>query len=239
MEILFIRHGESLNNRDKHSKDTSRYHDIGLTKLGKCQCYSCPQIKSEDADIIFTSPLTRALKTTNILCKYVKKRVVVLPEISEFEEVCNYGDIKSLSNSFDNDVLTDKKYKDFNWGMVNKLGIFRNSHDGVDNKKIQLLLVQFLKSFLDNMPLKYKKIIIICHAKYINLFLKTYSKNHDSNKWIKNTEHIYTKYDGITFNIVNRVIYKLRKFRNIKDDPIKLIDNDIYNNTKKICYKNI
>ena len=164
MEVLFIRHGESVSNQwSKYNihgnpqKDTSLYHDSPLSNYGKNECYSVRPLTHDDADVVFVSPLTRALNTASIICRNIKNKVYVLREVSEFEKICKNNKINSFSNSFRNIDELKEKYKSFNWNLVESLSIFRYSKKGYDNDKIQQLLCQFLVSYLAS--LKYKKII--------------------------------------------------------------------------------
>ena len=232
MEIIFIRHGEAQHNRDREQNiDISKYWDSPLTSLGKNQCYNCPKIK--DADIIFTSPLTRALNTTDIICGDLKKDIYVLREIAEFESICKDGKINRFTGSFREQSYVKKRFPNFNWSLVKELSIFRNSKSGTDNDKIRKLLCQFLKSFLDT--LKYKKIIIISHGAFINKFMEYFGSNYDYNQRLKNCEHVFTIYDGKSFKCTDRKIYKLKKLKDIPEEPLSTISKKLYSKSVDIC----
>ena len=87
--IYFIRHGQALHNPDvdKYGKgclDNEKYFDANLTELGFEQCNSFKEtVLSKSIDIVFTSPLTRTLQTTNTIFADSEIKVLGLEMIRE------------------------------------------------------------------------------------------------------------------------------------------------------------
>ena len=86
MKLLFMRHGECIN------QGTKNYHlqDTGLTREGKCQCkHTAKYLKSENIKCIYSSPRKRAIESAKIVAKHIKVPIVVLKEIDERFKINN------------------------------------------------------------------------------------------------------------------------------------------------------
>lgn len=71
---MFLRHGETVWNAKGISQ--GRVHNR-LSKLGEKQADDAGKaLAYKNVDIIFTSPLYRTLRTSNIVNKYLSKKVV-------------------------------------------------------------------------------------------------------------------------------------------------------------------
>lgn len=88
--VLLIRHGETeWNTLGKFQGCT----DIALSEDGIKQAELLKNRLKEDFDYIYTSPLSRAFETANILASGTDKEVTVAPEIREI----NFGEWEGLT----------------------------------------------------------------------------------------------------------------------------------------------
>ena len=93
MKIIVLRHGETIWNAKGISQ--GRVHNR-LSKLGEKQAAdSREKLVDKDIDIIFTSPLYRTVRTSNIVNKYLNKKIVKDDLIIEMDKGIFSGRLKS------------------------------------------------------------------------------------------------------------------------------------------------
>ena len=81
--ILFVRHGETEHN--KQNKMQGRL-DIPLNEAGKNQAkHTAEQLKNQNIDVIYSSPLSRAKQTAEIINQYHNKPILIDDRINEIE----------------------------------------------------------------------------------------------------------------------------------------------------------
>ncbi|RBP45595.1 histidine phosphatase family protein [Garciella nitratireducens] len=99
--LYLIRHGETIWNRERK---TQGIKNVSLSETGKLQAkYLAKRLKKENIDFIYSSDLSRAYKTAEIVGNHIGKSVQILPEIREM----NFGDWEGLTL---NEI--DKKFHD-------------------------------------------------------------------------------------------------------------------------------
>ena len=78
--IIFIRHNETLWNAENRIQGQL---DLGLSEFGEKQAEILSEaLDSFDFDCVYSSPLVRALKTSEIICRK-KNTLVTIPELAE------------------------------------------------------------------------------------------------------------------------------------------------------------
>lgn len=81
--ILFVRHGETEHN--KQDKMQGRL-DIPLNEVGESQAkHTAEELKNQNIDVIYSSPLARAKQTAEIINKYHNKPILIDDRINEIE----------------------------------------------------------------------------------------------------------------------------------------------------------
>lgn len=157
MKVVFIRHGEpdydSLKNIDlnKISKNIAPLTTKGIENAEKVSY----QETLKDADIILSSPYTRALQTAYIINKNLGKQIIIEPDLREWECEIDY-------NPFNNELEKhiEKEFHLFNGKHTNEC-----KYDWESLSDLGIRAINVIKKY-DN----YKKIIIVTHAMLIRQF---------------------------------------------------------------------
>ena len=90
-EIYLVRHGETDWNKEGKFQGCT---DISLSKEGIQQAHLLKDTLNNDFDYIYTSPLSRAAQTAEILCENHKKiKPVIIPDLREI----NFGAWEGLT----------------------------------------------------------------------------------------------------------------------------------------------
>lgn len=157
MKIVFIRHGEPDYDKLKKmdlsmiSKNIAPLTDLGIESAKRV---SYEEI-IKDADIILSSPYTRALQTSYIINERLNKKIVVEPDLREWECEIDYNPfdkklekrIEKEFHLFNGEHTSNCKY---NWESLSNLG----------NRAINVI-----KKYNN-----YNKIIVVTHAMLIRQF---------------------------------------------------------------------
>jgi len=78
LKLLFVRHGETNYNRDKLVQG---WQETELTALGELQAKEAgEQLRNYDIDVIFSSDLERALRTSEIINKELRQEVRIFQD---------------------------------------------------------------------------------------------------------------------------------------------------------------
>ncbi len=157
MKVVFIRHGEP---------DYDKLIEIDLSRISKniapltingaksAEKASYEKIL-EDADIILSSPYTRALQTAYIINKNLNKMIVVEPDLREWECDIDYNPFdKNLEKSI------EKEFHLFQGKHTNECQYYWESLANLGTRAINVI-----KKYD-----KYDKIIIVTHAMLIRQF---------------------------------------------------------------------
>lgn len=169
MKIYIVRHGETDSNKAK--KVQGQRIDEALNSEGIRQSEELTSNIDKDFDVIFTSPLRRAVQTAEILAKEIEAPVIEKTDIIERD----YG---SLSGK------TWEEMFEFGEGKINfkkedyELGYDYRPYGGEcaeDTKKRLLKFIEELKKDYSN-----KKVLIVAHggilkmAHFLFLGVKSY-----------------------------------------------------------------
>jgi len=100
--VYLIRHGESLHNRD--GNQLSGVTDVVMSPEGIKQCYLLAQcIDRFQIQRIYSSPLSRAIKTANII--FPNQKATIKQDLIEF----NYGEYEGrIANMISGDPIIDQ-----------------------------------------------------------------------------------------------------------------------------------
>lgn len=149
--FYLVRHGET----DYSERNTKIYQGFGVN-LAPLSNKGCKQIKNtskdsrlRNADLILSSPYTRALQTAAIISKKLKTKIVVETDLHEWKANKHYY--------YENDEQADNNYKEF----VEFSGVYR---DGIEKdwESIEMLRTRFLGVL--SRYIKYDKVIVCCHG---------------------------------------------------------------------------
>ena len=81
--IYFVRHGETEYNKQGRSQGRA---DIPLNKVGIFQAEKTSEkLKNTNIDIIFSSPLSRAINTAQIINKYHNAKIIIDERINHYD----------------------------------------------------------------------------------------------------------------------------------------------------------
>jgi Fructose-2,6-bisphosphatase len=89
-ELYFVRHGETLWNKSGRFQGCT---DIPLSEQGIYQANRLREKLSNQFDCLYTSPLSRALQTAEIICKNTAMQPIILEDIREI----NFGPWEGLT----------------------------------------------------------------------------------------------------------------------------------------------
>ena len=105
--IYFIRHGETDYNKQGIAQGQL---DIPLNEKGIMQAEQTRELlKDYDIDVIYSSPLTRAYKTAQIINEYHNKQIIIDKRIIEYNMGTKQGEKVNEPNSFFKEILQDPK----------------------------------------------------------------------------------------------------------------------------------
>lgn len=91
MELILIRHGETVWNRERR---TQGFTDVELTETGHIQAQMLAEtLTCRKLDAIYSSPLKRALKTAEIIAEPHGLEICIQPGLREL----NQGDVEGLT----------------------------------------------------------------------------------------------------------------------------------------------
>ena len=163
--FYFVRHGET----DYSERNTKIYQGFGVN-LAPLSALGVEQIKQaakderlKGADIILTSPYTRAVQTAAILSKELGVELVVETDLHEWVSNKNYG--------YDDEEVAEQNYREYrvNQGKYPG-GELKNWEDA---QTIQKRVLGVLKKYSH-----YPKVIIACHGTMIGAVT---GKDHPNN----------------------------------------------------------
>ncbi len=120
--VYFIRHGERIH-IPGNSNLGLQIPGPGLTMLGKKQAKKVGKELSklkDEIDVLYSSNMTRAIETAEEVGKQINKKLIVVPEISEFKHIVfekkihkklywkHYFKLKKALQTFDKILLKNK-----------------------------------------------------------------------------------------------------------------------------------
>ncbi|MDQ5981931.1 MAG: phosphoserine phosphatase [Patescibacteria group bacterium] len=113
MKIYFVRHGESLDS----ANGLFQRSDSGLSEIGIQQAHIiADELKNVKFKIIYTSTLTRAMETADIINKKLMTKVEVLQDLAEEKRpTIIEGKLKSLDENQKVIKEIETNYNDLGW----------------------------------------------------------------------------------------------------------------------------
>jgi broad specificity phosphatase PhoE len=197
MRILFARHGESVANTEHVFSNQQVPHP--LTELGKSQARSlADKLKSVQVNVIISSPVIRAMETTQIVCDLMGMMFSVDEALREF----GMGELEGRSDSAAWDMFSDLLSAWFDHGLLEEK--ITGGESFVDIKK------RFLP-FLDGLVSRFgdtdATILLISHGglylTMLPLILVNVTGEFARNHMLGNTEMVVAELNGKELNCVN------------------------------------
>jgi broad specificity phosphatase PhoE len=177
MKLIFIRHGEPDYSAIKKAysfwsiENGKNYACLTLNGIKQAQCVAQDQ-RLKDAQLIISSPYTRALQTAGIIAQNINVPLFVEIGLREWMSECSvqFNSIEDFQSMMDEFVAHKGQYDStckFQWESLDKL-----------NERISQVILKYSD---------YKKIIIVSHKMVFSQFCNTnnmpycgiYEKNID------------------------------------------------------------
>ena len=173
MKIYFVRHGETLWNKEKKIQGQS---DIPLNEYGRELAYvTAEAIKEIPFDVVYSSPLLRAKETADILVKNRKLKVLTDPRLVEMS--FGEGEGESLP-----EIHTHPEMKLYNFIHNPENYIPPTGGETFEE------LYDRCKSFIEDIVLpaenKYDSMLIVGHGALIRGFIHNISNRPSKDFWI-------------------------------------------------------
>ncbi len=186
MKLYLIRHGETNANK-KHAHNTPQ---TKLTKEGIKQAkIVAKRFKGVGIDLIYSSPLTRAMQTAEIISKTTKLPIEKWGDIVEVRTASiNWGKLEIDKEAADIEKKIAKNYHKGNWR-------YSDEETFVEIKKrAQKVLLHLLRKH------KSQNVLCISHASLIKMIilLSTLGKNLTPEIYIDFREHWRMNNSGVT-----------------------------------------
>lgn len=188
MQLYFVRHGESEAN--VHRIVSNRGFQHGLTKKGFAQAQAlAEQLKAVPVDLIFSSPLKRAVQTAEILGRDHNLDYTVTDTLREFD--CGVMEGKSDAESWVRfDTLIDDWLLHQQW--------HRRFEGGESFEDIRQRFVPFINNLTAQYADTDKIIVLAGHGGTYRLMLPLVLENVDLtfayHHWLANTAYVHAEY---------------------------------------------
>lgn len=156
MEIVFVRHGETVWNTENRLQGQT--NESKLTANGIKQAENlAEQLEENNFDVIISSPLDRTVKTASIICKKRKKEIIAEDALLER----GYGNLEG-------EYQKNGKYD------IEQLWDYKENYAGYDIEPIQQFFQRIYK-FLDNFIKEnnYKRVLMVSHSG-VGIAFRTY-----------------------------------------------------------------
>ena len=151
MNLIFMRHGESTNNKEEFLSDKEIYWSV-LTEKGKEEVKESIAVLPEQLTKIYVSPLPRTIQTAHLVYeKYKKTEIIIENRIREI----NYGKYSGKKN---NEDLDNTRKKQIAGDYFTRFGTFGENKFDIEFR---------LSTFLENLSKENSKdatILIISHG---------------------------------------------------------------------------
>ncbi len=156
MNLTLIRHGETDWNKARRIQG---HIDIGLNIFGLQQAHSCSKhLANEDFDKVFSSPLSRAYKTAEIISSKKKYTVSLHDDLQEI----NMGKWQGLVWSEIRRIHADL-YTEFE-----RVGDFSKVYKGESFQELQDRAVNFLNYLVES---PYENVLAVSHGGLIKVLV--------------------------------------------------------------------
>ncbi|KNF07896.1 phosphoserine phosphatase 1 [Gottschalkia purinilytica] len=165
MKFILVRHGETEANANKIF---SGWTDFPLTPNGIKQAEKLgEELKKYDIDVIYSSPLPRALKTAEYISKAIKKEIITTECVKEI----NFGLFEGKTGE------QIKKEHESDWNSWNEDYVNFRLPEGENLVDV----FNRIKVFIDNLKDGEKNCVIVSHSAVIQIII-TYLLDLELNK---------------------------------------------------------
>ena len=173
MKLYIIRHGQTDWNLEQRLQGAK---DIPLNENGEHVAkMTCEGMKEIPIDLAFSSPLSRAFHTAELVCEGRNIPVIAEPRIREI----SFGDYEGYSHSKETYNIPDPKFINF----FIKAESYRVPPNGESLESLILRTGEFLKELQDREDLQDKNILISTHGAALRGLLCNIKKNTIKNFW--------------------------------------------------------
>lgn len=173
MRLYLIRHGETDWNIVKRLQGAT---DIPLNENGeKLAKITAEGMKEIPLDRIYTSPLKRAYRTAELICR--DRRIPIIKE-DRIREIC-FGDYEGLVSRAEGYNIPDPDFRFF----FTKTDCYRTPPNGESVDALLERTGAFLKELKQNKELLNKTILISSHGAAVRAMLCNIEKNDKAHFW--------------------------------------------------------
>ena len=173
MKIYFIRHGETIWNKEKRIQGKS---DIPLNEYGKELAYiTAEAVKDINFDVVYSSPLIRAKQTAEIL---VKNRNMIIHEDSRLTEMC-FGEEEGKKIS---DIHTHPEMKLYQF--IHNPENYIPPKGGETFEELYVRCKSFINDIILPAENKYDSMLIVGHGALIRGFIHNITSRSSKDFWI-------------------------------------------------------
>lgn len=183
MEIIFLRHGETVWNR---SGKWQGHTDVPLSDAGRNQAkVASEKLKGEKIDAIFSSDLTRAYETARIVAENLETDDIII-DMNLRER--NLGEIEGKT------TLQISQIVGMNIEIADIVG------NDLPVKGLEPIEMQFnrARKFLNFINNRYEKILVVSHGVMIGIMLNIITGEDFRSRKIENCEIIRAQYNGFS-----------------------------------------
>lgn len=171
MRLFLIRHGETEWNRLGRIQGQA---DIPLNSRGIYQAEMASFcIRNIDFEDVFTSPLTRAKQTAEIICQTRKNAIIVEPLLIEI----SYG-VREGQNI--EEIMSDEKNELFNYFNAPEIFVPPLNGESIIHLKKRC---SSLLNKLENVPDSDQNILLITHGAFIRGMISVVERLPDARFW--------------------------------------------------------
>ena len=164
MKIYFIRHGESEANITM-AYNSRNYKIHPLTEIGKKQIESGIEIiENIKFDEYYSSPILRAIESSEIISKKIKKEYIVAEEIKEIDMGIFEGEKGKIA---------DDAYRK----MLNEWILNRCYDKKIENGESFYDVEKRFEIFLGKISKESKNVLVVSHAGFIRAIFSKYAEN--------------------------------------------------------------
>lgn len=178
-----FRHGETDYNKNKIAQGQSI--DVELNKTGLDQAYHlADKMQNINLDIIYASPLKRALQTGEILANKQNINLKIRDNLKE-------GDFG---------ILEGKSLQGASYSLLMQ----NDEHEYEGGESVRQMQKRFMSVLEELKDLEFENIGVATHSGLIQSLL--FLLKSENKKWLKNGEVLHIQYDDGNFKIVERFV---------------------------------
>lgn len=196
-KILYIfRHGETDWNKEKRAQG---WADIPLNAKGREQAKDLASVMAKvGLDVIYSSPLSRALETANIVAEKTKAKVIINDGLREHNIGFLSGHIVKMTENPE-ECCTNPKEDCFVLLAKDLQSLDWIPNGGESQKQLLNRATETLTEIVKNT--NYQKIGISTHGKLARLVMQKFSQESSQCKSLPNAGYFKLVWDGKSFTV--------------------------------------